>query len=142
MKIVAVSGGFVPLHIGHLENIRGAKSFGYLMVILTRDDQLLKKKGYVFMPYKERRAILESLRWVDMVVENIDTDLSSNASLRFYRPNIFARGGDILGKDNLRESATCKELGIEIRTGTGGNEKIQSSQGLVRRANETILRHG
>ena len=59
---VAVSGGYDPIHIGHLRNIQEACKLGdRLIVILTRDDQLIEKKGYVFMAYAERKEILEGI---------------------------------------------------------------------------------
>ena len=94
MRIIAVSGSFDPIHRGHLHLIQEAKKLGdYLMVILARDEQLILKKGYVFMPYLERKEVLESIRWVDEVVENVDQDISSCKTLAKYQPHIYARGG-------------------------------------------------
>ena len=62
MITVAVSGGYDPIHIGHVRSIREGKKLGdKLIIILTRDDQLIQKKGYYFMPYEERKEILEEL---------------------------------------------------------------------------------
>ena len=131
--IVCISGGFDPIHVGHCRNIKEAKALGnYLIVILTRDEQLMAKKGYVFMSYEERKEILESLKWVDKVVENIDKDLSSKESLKLYKPSIFAKGGDSWDEGNLREMAACKENGIKVIFGVGGFNKIQSSSKLVK----------
>ena len=135
MKIAAVSGGFDPIHVGHCRNIREAKKLGdYLIIILTRDDQLVAKKGYVFMSYRERKEILESIKWVDKVVENIDKDLSSKESLRFYKPEVFAKGGDRT-PDNMpqEEIEICKEIDCEIIYGVGG-DKIQSSSELIKKS--------
>jgi len=132
MRLVAISGGFDPIHIGHLHLMREAKQFGdSLLVILTRDDQLIRKKGYVFMPYQERKEVIENIKWVDRVVENIDHDISSCESLEIYSPNVYARGGDTLDKDHLLESRVCKELGIKIVVGVGGVKKEQSSSALA-----------
>lgn len=133
---IAISGGFDPIHIGHCRNIKEAKKLGdYLLVILTRDDQLIQKKGFVFMPYEERKEILESIKWVDKVVKNIDKDLSSKESLKFYRPivNIFAKGGDSWDEDNLPEKEICKKLEIKIVFGIGGFNKIRSSSELIKK---------
>lgn len=140
MRLVAVAGGFDPVHHGHLHLIKKARYLGnHLIVILARDDQLVIKKGYAFETYAERKEILESIRWVDEVVPNIDHDLSSRESLKKYRPNIFARGGDNLSKDNLLESEVCKQLGIEIVVGVGGFIKEQSSSKLVKDSAKTWL---
>lgn len=140
MRTVAVSGNFDPVHAGHVHLIKKARYLGnHLMVILTRDEQAIMKKGYYFMHYAERKEILESLRWVDSVVENVDEDIASCKSLEKYRPNIFARGGDNLGKDELKETEVCKRLGIEIAVGVGGIAKEQSSSQLVRNHNEEFV---
>lgn len=132
MRVVAVSGGFDPIHIGHIRSIKEAKELGgRLIVILTRDDQLVVKKGYAFMPYEERKAILESIKWVDEVVENVDKGIESFESLNLYKPNIFAKGGDrILDTMPIREIEICERIGCRIVYGIGGG-KIQSSSQLV-----------
>ena len=67
--IVAVSGGFDPLHSGHIRLFKKARSFGSeLVVILNNDNWLKRKKGFVFIPQNERKEILEALKWVDRVV--------------------------------------------------------------------------
>ena len=133
IKVVAVSGGFDPIHIGHTRNIKEAKELGnYLIVILTRDDQLISKKNHVFMPYQERKEILEAIKWVDEVVENIDVGITSKKSLEIYHPDIFAKGGDSWNKENIPEAEICEELGIEIVFGVGGFEKVQSSSELTK----------
>jgi cytidyltransferase-like protein len=134
---VAVSGGFDPIHAGHIRSIKDAKKLGdRLIVILTTDNQLVKKKGYYFMSYEERKEIMESIDGVDMVVPNIDTDITSNESLEYYRPDIFAKGGDRT-EANMPdiEKTVCAEIGCRIVYGVGG-EKIQSSSSLIiRRSN-------
>ena len=133
-KIVAVSGNFDPVHKGHIRLFRDAWKLGdELIVILARDDQVMKKKGYVFMSYEERKEILQSIRWVHEVVENIDADISSCKSLAKYQPNIYAHGGDLLDKEHLIETDICHKLGIEIIVGVGGSNKEQSSSKLIER---------
>jgi len=134
MITVAVSGGFDPVHIGHIRSFREAKKLGdKLMIILTRDDQLIRKKGYYFMPFEERKEILERIEGVDRVVPNIDDDITSNESLEYYRPDIFAKGGDRT-EDNMPEieKELCTKIGCKIVYGIGG-DKIQSSSSLVER---------
>jgi cytidyltransferase-like protein len=137
MIIVAVSGGFDPIHVGHLRSIQEARELGdSVMVILTRDDQLIRKKGYVFMPYHERKEILMKISGVDIVLPNIDPDLSSTQSLARYSPDIFAKGGDRT-EDNMpiAEKEICRRIGCKIVYGVGG-DKIQSSSWLVNRSSE------
>jgi D-beta-D-heptose 7-phosphate kinase/D-beta-D-heptose 1-phosphate adenosyltransferase len=129
MKIVAASGGFDPLHVGHVEYLQQARSLGdKLVVIVNSDEFLIRKKGYAFMPLRERMAIVAALRYVDEVVACIDQDQTVCESLRMLRPNIFAKGGDRT-IDTLPELAICSELGIEIVDGLGA--KVQSSSDLV-----------
>ena len=138
MITVAVSGGFDPVHIGHIRSFREAKKLGdKLMIILTRDDQLISKKGYYFMPFEERKEILERIEGVDRVVPNIDDDITSNESLEYYRPDIFAKGGDRT-EDNMPEieKDICAKIGCKIAYGIGG-DKIQSSSSLVKRVFRT-----
>jgi cytidyltransferase-like protein len=137
MIIVAIAGGFDPVHIGHIRNIREAQKLGdRLLVILTQDRQLVTKKGYYFMPYGERKEILESIAGIDLVVPNIDHDITCNESLEYYRPDIFAKGGDRTD-DNMpeMEKTVCRKIGCQIVYGVGGG-KIQSSSSLVKNASE------
>lgn len=132
---VAVSGGFDPLHIGHTRYLKEALSLGdCLIVILTRDDQLILKKGKVFMPYEERKEILEwSLEGKGRfeVVENIDMGLTSIESIRKYKPDIFAKGGDTWDEENLPEAEVCREIGVKVVFGVGGFKKVQSSSWIT-----------
>jgi D-beta-D-heptose 7-phosphate kinase/D-beta-D-heptose 1-phosphate adenosyltransferase len=138
MITIAVSGGFDPVHIGHIRSFREAKKLGdKLLIILTRDDQLIRKKGYYFMPFEERKEILERIEGVDRVVPNVDDDITSNESLEYYRPDIFAKGGDRT-EDNMPEieKDICAKIGCKIVYGVGG-DKIQSSSSLVKRVFRT-----
>jgi cytidyltransferase-like protein len=134
--IVAVCGGFDPVHVGHVRHFKEAKVLGdELMIMLNTDAWLMRKKGYVFMKFEERKEIIESIKYVDRVVPYVKTESGSAAkTLEKYRPDVFAKGGDRT-IDNLPpdEVETCKRLGIELVTGIGG-EKIQSSSWLVDKA--------
>lgn len=132
--IVAVSGGFDPLHIGHIRHFHEAKKLGtHLYVFLQTDKWLKKKKGYVFMPYEERKEILLALRDVDFVIKVIDEDMTVARTLELIHPHIFAKGGD-REPENMpkKEIEVCKKLGIKIVYGVGG-KKVQSSSWLVDR---------
>ena len=137
MTTVAVSGGFDPIHLGHLNLLREARALGdRLVVIVNNDNWLRKKKGFVFMSETERAAVLAAIRWVDEVVvtdhpENPD-DMSVCAELKALRPDIFANGGDRKA-DNIPEYELCERLGIEMAFNVGGG-KAQSSSALVRHA--------
>jgi len=91
-KIIAVSGGFDPLHRGHIDHLRKSKELGdKLVVILNKDQFLLKKKGSVFMPYEDRREILKSLGFVDDVIPCIDEDETVCKTLTQLKPDVFAK---------------------------------------------------
>lgn len=132
MKVVVASGGFDPLHIGHIEYLEKAKALvgkeGKLIVVVNSDKFLQNKKGYVFMPWGERVAIIRSLRCVDEVFPCIDEDGTVIQSLKALKPDIFAKGGD-RNHHNIPEKGICEDLGIDIVDGLGS--KIQSSQKLA-----------
>ena len=135
--VVAVSGGFDPLHIGHLQMIKEAKELGdKLVVILNNDNWLKKKKGYVFIPQEQRKAILEAIRWVDEVVltshpENTE-DMSVSKELEKIKPDIFANGGDRTRK-NIPEVEVCRKINCKMIFNIGKNGKIESSSWLLNR---------
>lgn len=131
---VAVSGGFDPIHKGHVRMIRAASAFGSVIVIANSDEWLMRKKGYVFMSFDERKEILESIKGVTVVYEALDDDDTVCESLKVIRPNMFANGGDRKG-DNVPEVALCDELGIQMLWNVGG-EKTQSSSWLVEKSKE------
>ena len=126
---VCVSGGFDPIHIGHLRLMKEAAKHGDLIVIVNSDKWLMRKKGYIFMPFKERCEILEGLGCVTSTTHVEDTDNSVCEALQRIKPNYFANGGD-RKTDNTPEMDVCKESGIELLWNVGGG-KIQSSSTLV-----------
>ena len=127
--IVATSGYFDPLHVGHLECLEMAKELGdRLIVIVNSDLQAKLKKGKSFMNENDRMKLVSALRCVDHVFLSIDKDKSQCESLRHIQPDIFAKGGDRMS-DEIPESKVCKELGIKIIDGLG--EKIRSSSDLT-----------
>ena len=130
-KIVTVSGGFDPIHIGHIRMIREASKLGKLIVILNNDAFLTRKKGRPFMPLEERKEILENIKGVDSVFVSIDEDDSVCKSLETIKPDIFANGGDRKDESEIREAELCRRLGIEMIFNVGG-EKVQSSSWLTK----------
>ena len=106
-----------------------AKELGdKLIVIVNSDLQSKLKKGKSFMNEQDRMEIVLALKCVDEVYLSIDTDKSQCETLRYIKPDIFAKGGDRMS-DEIPESKVCKELGIEIVDGLG--EKIRSSSDLT-----------
>jgi cytidyltransferase-like protein len=135
--IVAVSGGFDPIHIGHVRYIQEAKLLGdELVVILNNDNWLRAKKGFAFMPQEERKEIIQAFAEVDRVVftehESNCTDMSICDVLRRIRPHIFANGGDRKPDGvPVPEVAVCEELGIQLVYNVGRGGKVQSSSWLT-----------
>lgn len=137
-----VSGGYDPIHIGHIRQLKAAKALGDKLVVFLNNDNWLKfKKGYVFMPEKERKEILEGIKYVDEVIiskhKPNTKDISVVDGLRLIRPHIFAKGGDrhpssvaIPGPEIL----VCREIGCEIIYDVGEGGKVQSSSELVKKA--------
>lgn len=130
--VVLVSGGFDPLHVGHLRMIQAAHKIGRVEIALNSDAWLLRKKGYVFMPWAERCEILKALRGVSRVVAVDDEDGTVCSALIEIHPDYFANGGDRTAP-NAREARACEALGIMQLFGIGG-DKVQSSSSLVKRA--------
>jgi len=133
-KTVAVSGGFDPIHVGHVRMILDAASHGDVIVILNSDEWLKDKKGYAFMEWEERAEIIRSIRGVINVVSTSD-DLDGTVcnALRNLKKDVdldyFANGGDRV-LSNTPEMQVCKEMGIKLLWNIGGG-KIQSSSKLV-----------
>lgn len=134
-RIVAVSGGFDPIHVGHVRMFLEAKKLGdKLVVILNNDNWLRKKKDYVFMPEHERKEIIKAIAGVDSVLltshKPNPSDMSVVRELKKICPHIFANGGDRkLG--NIPEGSVCRQIGCKMIFNVGRGGKIQSSSWLV-----------
>ena len=127
--LVAISGGFDPVHVGHVRMIVEAANHGDVIIIANSDEWLMRKKGYVFMTWEERQEILYNFKGVVDVVKAQDEDGSVCKTLAKLKPDIFANGGD-RKNNNTPEVALCQHLDIEMLWNIGG-EKIQSSSELV-----------
>lgn len=135
MKIIVVSGGFDPIHSGHIEYLKSAKEYGdKLIVALNSDNWLEKKKGKPFMTFNERKSILEAIQYVDEVIDFEDDNKGSciNALIKIKKlfPDnkiFFANGGDRNSK-NIPEMSVS---GIEFLFGIGGNNKKNSSSWIL-----------
>lgn len=129
-KTIAISGGMDPIHVGHVKMIQAAAELGELTVILNSDAWLKRKKGYVFMPYEERKYLLESVKGVSAVSAVDDADGTVCEALQRLKPDMFGNGGDRTS-DNTPEKEVCLDIGIRMIWNLGG-QKVQSSSELVR----------
>jgi cytidyltransferase-like protein len=129
-KIITVSGGFDPVHVGHLRMFEEAAQHGDLVVILNSDPWLTRKKGKPFMSWDDRAEIIRAFRCVKDVVPVDDTDGSVCEALERIKPDVFANGGDRKA-DNIPEYQVCQRLGIEMIFNIGGG-KVRSSSELIR----------
>ena len=130
-KTVMVSGGFDPVHAGHIRMIRAAAKYGDVVVIANSDEWLFQKKGFVFMSFAQRCEILYAIKGVVLVDSVDDTDGTVCEAIRRLKPDYFANGGD-RGRSNTPEQSVCEELGVELLWGVGGDDKLASSSDLVK----------
>ena len=135
-NIIILSGGFDPVHKGHIRMFREAANLGHQVIIgLNSDQWLTRKKGKPFMGWDERAEILESCKFVNQVLSMDDdddtaTDIIKQVANMYEGYNIyFANGGD-RGKGNVPELDTCKDSSVVMLWGIGGG-KIQSSSWLI-----------
>ena len=135
-NVIIVSGGFDPVHKGHMRMFREAANLGANVIVgLNSDDWLTRKKGKPFMKWEERAEILESCKWINQVLPMDDSDdtacdIIKQVSDKYEGYNIyFANGGD-RGKGNVPEMPICKDLKVVMLWGIGGG-KIQSSSWLI-----------
>tara|TARA_Y100000004_G_scaffold180537_1_gene225274 strand:+ start:316 stop:738 length:423 start_codon:yes stop_codon:yes gene_type:complete len=140
MKLAIVSGGFDPVHVGHIELFERAKSLADdLIVIVNTDEFLTNKKGEPFMPLKERMTIVQALKPVKLTIKSIDKDQTVCDSVKFvnemykkkYDEIMFCNGGDRTSGENTPEHKICEEIGVKTVYGLG--EKIQSSSWLLKK---------
>lgn len=143
-KVVMVSGGFDPVHIGHVRMFNEAKKLGNELVVVLNNDNWLKfKKGYAFMPEKDRKEIIESFKAVDRVLitshKPNTKDITVCRELSRVRPHIFANGGDRKENVPVPEYEVCKRLGIEMAFNVGHGGKVRSSSKLVKQASKKTI---
>ena len=134
--VVMVSGGFDPIHIGHVRYMNEAKELGdELVVAINNDNWLRVKKRKEFMPEKERKEIIEALRSVDRVIitshKKNTKDMSVCEEIKKIKPDIFANGGDRFA-DNIPEFKLCTKMGIKMVFNVGHGGKVRSSSELVK----------
>jgi len=136
-RLVVTSGGFDPMHVGHLRCLQESADFvrkiggkTRLAVIVNGDGFLLRKKGYAFMPLEERMEIIAGVRGVDYVVPWDDGGQTVVGAIEVLKPFAFTKGGDRDAATNVPEFDVCERLGTKVIFGVGGG-KIQSSSELV-----------
>ena len=142
MRVVIVSGGFDPIHSGHIEHFKEAKKLGDILIVgLNSDEWLTRKKGKPFMPIEERLAVIRELRMVDSAVPfNDDNDSSIDLikkALVLFDDVLFANGGDRT-QDNIPEiDAFDKDPRVQFTFGVGGSHKQNSSSWILKKWNST-----
>jgi len=135
-KIVLVTGGFDPLHSGHIEYLRSAKQLGDILVVgVNSDAWLARKKGRAFMPLLERTAIIRELECVDFVIDFDDADNTAKHAVWMVRQSypqdaiVFANGGDRTAV-NIPEMDVA-DTNITFVFGVGGENKANSSSWIL-----------
>ena len=142
MRVVIVSGGFDPIHSGHIDHFKEAKKLGDILIVgLNSDEWLTRKKGKPFMPIEERMAVIRELRMVDSAVPFNDDNNSSidliQKALVLFDDILFANGGDRT-QDNIPEiDAFDKDPRVQFAFGVGGTHKQNSSSWILKQWNST-----
>lgn len=141
--IILISGGFDPIHSGHIKLINDANKFGDVVVLLNSDKWLREKKGKEFLNFEERKIIMQNIKGVIDVIEFDDDDKScinglQKAKSKYYNKTIkFANGGDRNDK-TTPETTFCENNNIIALWGIGGNNKSNSSSWILQKWNEKI----
>ena len=140
-NIILVSGGFDPIHSGHINLIADAAKHGDVVVLLNSDNWLRVKKGREFLPFNERKIIMNALKNVIDVISFDDTDKTCvdgiKKSILKYEDKkiIFANGGD-RNNSTTPEKIFCEKNNISMLWGIGGNNKANSSSWILKKWNE------
>ncbi len=138
MKIVVCSGGFDPIHSGHISYLRAAKRLGDKLVVgVNSDDWLTRKKGKPFMPLDERLQIIQSIKYVDYTMKFLDDDdtakhLLHNVKLMWPSDEIIVANGGDRNQTNNREAEV---EGVTFVFGVGGSHKMNSSSDILKQWN-------
>ncbi len=133
-KKIAISGGFDPIHPGHIALIESAAEYGEVHILLNSDDWLIRKKGFFFQPWIDRKKILEA--YTPHVHTVDDSDGTVCEALLRVKPDYFGNGGD-RKSNNTPEIEFCKEQGIETIFELGGAKYNSSSEVNARKRVET-----
>lgn len=139
--IILVSGGFDPIHSGHIKLINDANKYGDVVVLLNSDAWLRNKKGREFLPFDERKIIMQNIKGVLDVLDFDDSDNTCIDGLRKVKKKYtnsiikFANGGD-RNNETTPETAFCNQNNIEALWGIGGNHKSNSSSWILKKWKE------
>ena len=151
-KTVVVSGGFDPIHIGHIRLFKEAKKLGDELVVILNNDNWFGIKGRkLFMPENERKEIIEALKVVDRVIltkhkpskkifDRTTKEYSICKELEELKPDVFANGGDRFA-DDIPEFKLCNELGIEMVFNVGAGGKVRSSSELLKEYTKKVKKN-
>jgi cytidyltransferase-like protein len=137
--VVATSGGFDPIHPGHISCIVESKPLGDALAVIVNGDAFLRvKKGRPFQDLATRCLIVSALRGVDYVVPfEVENDSTVSDALELIKPNVFTKGGDRIDEASIPEWETCKRHNIEVVTGVGLDKQWSSSAFLQDWADHT-----
>jgi D-beta-D-heptose 7-phosphate kinase/D-beta-D-heptose 1-phosphate adenosyltransferase len=139
MALYVTSGGFDPLHVGHLRCIQETSRLasgedgrppGIVVVVVNGDGFLERKKNYAFMPHEERMEIIAGIDGVDFVAGWDDGGQTVTGAIEVLQPDYFTKGGDRNTSHNVPEFDLCEDIGCEVLFNVGGG-KVQSSSELV-----------
>ncbi len=130
--IVCTSGGYDPVHPGHLSCIQESRKHGDTVVVVVNGDNFLKnKKGKPFMDLKTRSEIISYVEGVDFVIPfEIENDQTVIEALKKIRPHVFTKGGDRIDEKSIPEWNTCVEHNIKVISGIGHDKLWSSSDSL------------
>ena len=138
---ILISGGFDPIHSGHIKLINDASKYGDVIVLLNSDEWLRNKKGKEFLSFDERKIIMKNIKGVIDVIEFDDSDKTCIDGIKkaksLYKNNIikFANGGD-RNNETTPEKEFCDKNDIETLFGIGGNDKSNSSSWILKKWKE------
>ena len=140
-NIILISGGFDPIHSGHIKLINDSSKYGNVIVLLNSDEWLRNKKGKAFLSFDERKIIMKNIQGVTDVIEFDDSDKTCIDGIKkaksLYKNNIikFANGGD-RNNETTPEKEFCDKNDIETLFGIGGNDKSNSSSWILKKWKE------
>jgi D-beta-D-heptose 7-phosphate kinase/D-beta-D-heptose 1-phosphate adenosyltransferase len=128
-RLVMTSGGFDPIHPGHISCIIESAAYGDALVVVVNGDSFLReKKGRPFQDCETRCLIVSGIRGVDFVVPyDAPGDQTVSGALEVIRPAVFTKGGDRVDASSIPEWEVCSRLGIEVVTGVGLSKEWSSS---------------
>ncbi len=128
-KIVVTSGGFDPIHPGHISSFNESKNYGDTLAVIVNGDNFLKlKKGKPFQDLKTRCLIVSAIKNVDFVIPfEIENDKTVIKALEKIKPHIFTKGGDRIDASSIPEWNVCDKYEIKVITGVGDDKRWSSS---------------